>query len=351
MDPQGAPVTYAVTCLYGLEPVLADEVHERLGAQGTVHWCEVVFVFDGRPARLRELRVAGNVFLLFDEFPIGHTVPDLDTLCSRLRSLPIEQWEESAREFREPSNQDISVSVRRRGEHNFTYEDVEERAVEVVAAATGRQVTLEPRPLELRIEIDGASCRLKGRLTPAMLSERPYRRYRVSGETDPALTAAMVRLSRPAPDDVFLDPFCGGGTIPIERALTGGAAAVVAGEVKENRIACAVGNARLADVPIMFGQWDASALPFADRTFTRLVTVPPQSDPEGGVPWRLDRFAGLLAECLRVLRHGGIMVCLMERGPLFGSALKHLSVTWHPAKLACNWKGRQWTIYTLEKTL
>jgi len=351
MSSRSGPTTYVVTCLYGLEPVLADEVRQKLGVEATARWCEVAFAFNGSSGRLGELRVAGNVFLTLDQFSIGHRIPDLEVLCRRLCALPVNQWEEHARQFHDMADRQIGVSVKRRGEHNFSYQDVEERAVDVLGVATGRRVTLEPHPLELRIEIEDTSCRLMGRLTPAMLSERPYRRYRVSGETDPALAAAMVRLSRPAAHDLFLDPFCGGGTVPIERALARGASAVVAGEIKEKRVACALANAELAGAGVLFGQWDAFALPFADRSFTRLVTAPPQSEPESGARWPLERFSELLRECLRVVRYDGVTVWLMERGPLFTSALKHVRLSGRAAKLACNWKGRQWTIYTLEKAL
>jgi 23S rRNA G2445 N2-methylase RlmL len=85
MTTQALANKYVVTCLYGLEAVLADEVRERLQAEAGTDWCEVGFTFDGSPARLKELRVAGNVFLEFDRFSIGHTKPDLDTLCGACR--------------------------------------------------------------------------------------------------------------------------------------------------------------------------------------------------------------------------------------------------------------------------
>ena len=344
-----APTTYVVTCLYGLEGLLANEVRQRLGAEAEHHWCEAVFPFQGPAARLRELRLAGNVFVRFDRFPIGGTVPDLDGLAARLGQLPLDRWEESWRELWEPPDGDISVSVRRTGEHNFTYADVEELALDVVRRATGRRTMLDPRPLELRIEIDGPWCRLLGRLTPAPLSERPYRRYHSPGETDATLAAAMVMLSDPRPGERFLDPFCGGGTVPIERALHGACDRVVAGELKARRVAWARGNAEVAGAAVLFAQWDGYALPLADRSFDRIVTSPPQSDPSNGRPWEVEAFAGLVAEALRVLRHGGLMVWLVQRSGLFKRALRHLGIASRFGTTVCHWKGRPWGIHTLAK--
>jgi len=342
---------YVVTCLYGLEPVLADEVHERLGADAGTDWCEVGFAFDGSPARLKELRVAGNVFLEFDRFMIGHTKPDLDTLGAHVRRLPFDAWQDRWRALQELPGNEIGVSVLRRGEHNYTYEDIEEHVLQVLAETAPAKVTLEPRPLELRIEIAHDRCRLMGRLTPGPLAERSYKRYRAQGDTDPTLAAAMVRLSAPGVTDLFLDPFCGIGTIPIERALWGRAAAIAAGENKAKRVGWALANAELAGAGAAFACWDAFALPFADRAFSRLVTSPPQSDPASGQPWQLADFARLLAESLRVLQYGGIGVWLLERGPMFRSALKSMGVDYPVERLACSWKGRSWTIYTLRKVL
>jgi tRNA G10 N-methylase Trm11 len=268
-----------------------------------------------------------------------------------VRRLPLDAWQERWRELQELPGNEMSVSVLRRGEHNYSYEDVQERALEVLAEVAPAKVTLEPRQLELRIEIAHDRCRLTGRLTPRPLSERPYKRYRAQGDTDPTLAAAMVRLSAPTFTDLFLDPFCGIGTIPIERALWGKVAAVAAGENKEKRVAWAMANAELASASASFACWDAFALPFADRAFSRLVTSPPQSDPVSGQPWQPGDFARLLAESLRVLQYGGVSVWLLERGPLFKMALKSLGLNYPVERLACSWKGRSWTIYTLQKVL
>ncbi|MHC4592383.1 MAG: hypothetical protein ACYS8L_06785 [Planctomycetota bacterium] len=353
MEPKRFASSYVVTCLYGLEAVLAREVEGLLGASTERHWCEVAFDFAADPARLKGLRVAGNVFLQFDRFRIGPTVPDLESLAARLRSLPLDVWEQRWREFaqEEPASQEISLTVARKGEHNFSYVQVEELALRTLAEAFGRRTTLDPRPLELRVDIHADWCRLLGRLTPTPLSERPYRRYRGPFETDPTLAAAMVKLSGPRTDDVFLDPFCGIGTIPIERALAGEAEGIVAGDSKPKRLAWAVGNAGLAGSAISFAQWDAFSLPFPNRAFSRIVTSPPQSDPASGRPWKVERFARLLAETLRVLQYGGRTVWLTQRARLFERALKRLGGTPKVRTKQCSWKGKPWTINTIEKAL
>jgi tRNA G10 N-methylase Trm11 len=271
---------------------------------------------------------------------------------SRLAGVPFAEWTDVwGRLQGSPPAGGVSVSVSREGDHSFTYAQVEEAAIEVLAPLAGRRVSLDPQPLELRIEIDGEWCRILGRVTARPLSSRDYRRAHMRGATDFALAAAMVRLSSPTPDDVFMDPFCGTGTVPIERALLMPAACILAGDLRSQRVGWTRTNAEAAGVTVLGACWDSFRLPLRDRAVTRLVTSPPQSDPATGRAWAPGDLAALLAESLRVLAYGGTLVWLMQRGPLFGQALKLTGVRWAPRHMQCSWRGRPWVINTLHKTL
>lgn len=351
MDADSARSTYVVTCLYGLEALLAQEVEQRIDVPAEEHWCEVVFACPGGPERLRELRLAGNVFLVLDRFRIGPTVPDLDTLDERLAALPYGLWEAQARAFQELESTDVCVSVRRKGEHNYAYTRVEEVALDAVRRATGRKTTLDARPLELRVDIHQEWCRLLGRLTVRPLSARPYRRYRMPAATEPTLAAAMVRMTEPAEGDAFLDPFCGTGTVAIERALAGPAGRIVAGDLSAKRLSWARTNAERAGADVLLAQWDAAALPFADRTFRVVCAAPPLSNPSTGRPWRLQDLGPLVAESLRVLQFGGSMVWLMSRGAIFPKAMRRIAPQWRPKRLLLSHRGRNLALFHVHKAL
>jgi 23S rRNA G2445 N2-methylase RlmL len=346
-----AEPVYVVTCIYGLERVLAHEVKELFGVEAERHWCEVAFPYGGNPADLARLRVAGNVFVRFARFPISADAGALDEIRRRLGDVPVDSWREMWARPQEAAPEGISVSVSRKGEHAFTYTQVEEAAIEVLASRAEGRVTLDPAPLELRIDIDGEWCRFLGRLTARPLSIRDYRKAHMRGATEPSLAAAVVELSSPRPDDVFLDPFCGIGTIAIERALLMPAALVLAADLRPKRIEWARTNADAAGVDLATACWDSGRMPLRDRAVTRVVTSPPQSDPETGKPWSPEPVAGLLAESLRVLAYDGILVWLLQHGPLFDEALKLTGVRWKPRHMQCSWNGRPWVIHTLHKTL
>jgi hypothetical protein len=345
-----API-YVVTCLYGLERVLEHEVKQALGVEAERQWCEVSFNYQNDPAALAVLRTAGNVFVQFARFQIPADTAALSEIRSRLLEIPLGEWEDMCGALRELPSGDISVSVTRKGEHSFTYSQVEEAALHALSAEPGRRVSLDAAPLELRIDIDGEWCRLLGRLTAQPLSVRSYRRFHMRGATEPSLAAAMAELSDPKADDVFLDPFCGVGTVAIERALLGPAGVVLAGDVRARRVEWTVANAGEAGVDLLAVCWDAGELPLGDRSVTRVVTSPPQSDPATGARWAVEDLARLLAESLRVLAYGGKLVWLMQRGSLFQDALDAIGVRWRPKHMQCSLRGHPWVINTLHKTL
>ena len=259
---------YVVTCLYGLEGLLADEVQERLHVPGERHWSEVAFHYGGDPRHVGALRLAGNVFLCIDRVRIGPSLADLAPLTDRLRALPLARWERLAGAFHDEAAGEIGIRVDRKGKHRFTYAQVEELALEAVATATGRRTTLEDRPLQLKVDVHNEWCRLLARLTVRSLAVRDYRRCHARSATDPTLAAAMGRMTEPRGDDVFLDPFCGTGSVAIERCLAGAAQRVVAGERNERRIGWARTNAQAAGADVQFACWDAAALPYETGTWT-----------------------------------------------------------------------------------
>jgi len=344
---------YLVTCLFGLERVLAEEVRERLCVDPMRRWCEVAFPFDGPPERLHELRVAVNAFIQFDEFSIGHTVPDLERLAARLRRLPFGQWEESlaAMGFEDAAGGDVRVRVKRTGRHNYTYADVEEAAIDALMRGAGRRARLDSGELELRVEIRQEDCRILGRLTPRPLSARRHKVRSMRGETDAALAAAMVRLGDPGARDSFLDPFCGTGTIALERAALGPARRIVAGDLKERCLGWAAANVAAAGAPVSLARWDAARLPFADQTFARIVTSPPHGNPADGRPWQPRDFAPLVTECLRVLEYGGLAVWLLKGDRVLHNVCRGLNAVQTVKRLTCEWKGRRWNIRVLKKAL
>ena len=74
-------------------------------------------------------------------------------------------------------------------------------------------------PIEAALLRDEVSVTLD--TTGAGLHKRGYRKLTAKAPLRETLAAALIQLSVWNPDRVFVDPFCGSGTIPIEAALIG----------------------------------------------------------------------------------------------------------------------------------
>ncbi|XP_076047658.1 tRNA (guanine(6)-N(2))-methyltransferase THUMP3-like isoform X2 [Oratosquilla oratoria] len=90
----------------------------------------------------------------------------------------------------------------------------------------------------------------------------------------------MVRLAKPQPGDVIVDPLCGGATIPIEGSLSFPQAIHIGGDNYPKAIMRSHGNIenlcrRGAKMPIDVAQWDVTRLPIRDQSVDVIVSDMP----------------------------------------------------------------------------
>ena len=203
-----------VPCLFGLESLVADEM-KRLGLSGVraengrVH-CDGGF---GDIARLNlNLRCGARVLMELGSFP----APDFEALFQGVLALPLEDYIPKDGEF--PVK---GYSL------NSTLHSVPAcQAIVKKAAARrlGNAYGCETLPetssryqIQFAIVRDTASLYLD--TSGEGLYKRGYRAQNMGAPLRETLAAALVLLSRYRGKDVFCDPFCGSGTIPIEAAL------------------------------------------------------------------------------------------------------------------------------------
>jgi 23S rRNA G2445 N2-methylase RlmL len=138
--------------------------------------------------------------------------------------------------------------------------------------------------------------------TPGMRQGR-HRPASVPASLKPTVARAMVRLSGPRETDVVLDPFCGAGTLLLERAHAGPFASLIGGDRDPATVAVARTNVRASGLPVEISEWDARALPLPDRSVDVVLSNPPFGKKiriEGGAADPFYR--EFLAEARRVLR-------------------------------------------------
>ncbi len=168
--------------------------------------------------------------------------------------------------------------------------------------------TLLEQELIVAIRLSDQSLRQRGKLAHLPASLRP------------ALAAAMVMLTHPAPNDVFLDPMAGAGTLLLERAAAGPFAALYGGDNNPAAITAMQTNLRGIGGQIDLRRWDARRLPLPDASVDKVAVNLPFGTQIGEASELDDLYRDVLRQIARVLRPGGRLVTLVADQQLLDRA-------------------------------
>lgn len=194
------------------------------------------------------------------------------------------------------------------GKQMFLREDAETAFARAVGKLLPRWLEAKGHvSLEVWVQVAGVRTLAGLRISGDELAQRKYKRAHLPASLKPTVARALVALSEPRRDDVFLDPMCGAGTILRERADAGRAALVLGGDIDAGAVDAAVTNARRSARVL---RWDAAHLPLADRSVDVIVCNPPYGRQHEAIRG-LDRlYARTTREMARVLRPDGRCVLL-----------------------------------------
>jgi tRNA (guanine6-N2)-methyltransferase len=310
------------------------------------------------PQSLRSLRCAEDVLLLAGyRYGLSGESAGLDQIRSASREAPFVEEALSARVFFQPAARAgrrlrFRVVARQVGEHEFRRVDLQ-RVVELGIA--------ERRDHTWRLDEDAADVEfwatqigselfLGIRLSDERMRHRDYKIAHRPGSLRPAVAAAMAWLSDPRDEDIFLDPFCGVGTVLIERAHLGRYRNLIGSDRDPGAIRAARKNIGPRFKPVeLHEDWDARALPLADASVTKIATNLPWGIKHGSHAVNRRRYGDWLAEMNRVLTPEGKMVLLtaewrlmrdlIERGALSVQKISRVMVLGAPASLYLCKKG------------
>jgi len=308
MMEQNKLLIYMVTVVPGLEEIAGDELTSKFAGAKIVNQSrgKVFFQYHSSFEELYGLKCVDNLYLLLGTFHIGPHKEHLKELSTRIKELNVAEKLFFANTGEQKK---IIVSSSRSGKHTYSRFDVADATlIALLQYYPFVKGTIEDHDIAFRIDVDGDKAWLYTKLTPAHFRFRGKNRQFLSGALKASVAHAMVWLSDPDSTDVFLDPFCGSGTIPFERSFYD-AFAILASDISDERLQIARQN-----LPEYIGinRWDACHTELEDHSITKIVSNLPwgkqiQVDDIGTL------YIDFLKEAKRILTADGKIVLLTDQ--------------------------------------
>ena len=147
------------------------------------------------------------------------------------------------------------------------------------------------------------------------------------GELRPELANILCRLSEPSPKELFLDPFCGSGAIPIQRARMTQDGLIIASDIDPAKVEALKARVKTLGLTrrIVVRAGDGLDLSrYEDGSIHKIVTDPPWGHFAQVGQAIGDFYEKMLGEFVRVVRADGLIVILTaETGALEESLDRH----------------------------
>jgi len=358
------PTHYYVHTIPGLEGIAREELEENVEGLTLEGFKSVparngivLFSTPAEASSLLRLRIAEDVFVVLARVPdVPWGREGLDYMQRALEAeLALNHAVNVLRSVR-PLRVGGAITFRtvsRMVAQNQPYRRSD--LAELVTRAVRRRSRLEWRAvgsgeqLEIWANLLGRELLVGLRLSDDSLRHRPYQRVHLPASLRPSVAAAMVRLTDPHDDDVFLDPMCGTGTLLIERGLARRHRLLVGGDQEGAALAAARENIGPSHRPRELVRWDARQLPLTDGSVDRAACNLPFGKKIGDPRALPSLYSRLMEQLARVLRPGGMAVLLTSENALLRSALQETSAFALGRRCPINILGQTATIQVVRR--
>lgn len=300
---------YMATTAPGLEKITLSEMQSKLtnieiSAQLRGR---ILFATSDSLEKLFRLKCIDNLYSYIGCFQAGPHKMDLARITQSVQQLEIEQVL-----LRFPgyhSAMRAIVSASRSGHHTYSRFDAAAAALVGLVESYNFQLgTTENHELAFRLDIMDTDAYLSIKLTPPSFRFRGNTREFSPAALRPSIAHALVWLSQPHPEDTFLDPFCGSGTIVAERACYP-AVSIMALDISHEAVSIARQN---TPYPVEIKWGDACKMNVPSTSIQKIVT---------NLPWGKqiqienvgELYMNFLAEARRILHPGGKLIALTDR--------------------------------------
>jgi tRNA (guanine6-N2)-methyltransferase len=345
----------------GLSGVLADEVKQRLGVQAEkvadmrgsellripaevdakaatgIKTCEDVFLTLGRirlSGQLVDLKSVERMGLwgspLREALDVWSHVRG-EAVVKRMTFRVVVQAEDAA--WRRYRRSDIVLAAERG----------------LIEAGSSWRVNRDEAPLEIWLQQVGRELIVNVRLTTNVDRQHGGREVEREAALRPSIAAAMVWLSEPQDDDVFMDPMCGSGTILLERAVMGRYELLLGGDVDPAAVQATLANFGPRHQPRRIERWDATSLPVPDSSITTVACNLPWGRKISEQSQLPALYKNLFTEWSRVLAPGGRMVLLTSEWDMLKDAAEQSGLVIRRSVPNVRVMGRRADIFVLSR--
>jgi precorrin-6B methylase 2 len=216
-----------------------------------------------------------------------------------------------------PKNPRYRVITRATGRQEYTRRELGIAVTDAIADGwPGRWKVVEEEDdaeIEVWATLFGTELVVALRLSDASMRHRGPEGGRVVNRPAalrPVIAAAMVQLTNPQADDVFLDPMAGTGTLVAERAAAGAFDRLIAGDKNREAVKALTKNLQAVGGDLAIRRLDATDMPFADGEISKIASNLPFGK-QVSHPDELNLlYHELFHEWVRVVKPGGLIVVL-----------------------------------------
>ncbi len=333
-------IYYAQT-MPGVEEIAWLEIRQRLKDAHFVRYLFakeqngiVVFDYPGPAADLLRLRTTEDVFMQIAAHDrltrLRRDLRDIQTLVATSEGFghAVNDYLRIRRFSAPPTYRVVS---RQYGKFEYSRKDLTETVWRSLKQRYPRWTPVaDDAQVEFWANLLGSTFLLGARLSDRTMRHRFERKVELPASLRPSVAAAMVLLTDPKPDDIFLDPMAGSGTILYERMQAGPAGRVLGGDIDPERVDAARKNVRgnrkkpTSSSTLDIRQWDARQLPLDDASIDKVATNLPFGKQLRGAQTPAKLYPPILAELQRVVRPGGRIVLLTSEYDLIKEEVRKL---------------------------
>jgi tRNA (guanine6-N2)-methyltransferase len=187
------------------------------------------------------------------------------------------------------------------------------------------------------------------RLTPRPLATRDWRVANYEGALNASVAHAMISLTQPQPDDVFVNLCCGSGTLLIERMRSGTQQFAIGCDIAKEPLTYAKLNSTAAGIQPILIQADARQLPLDSGSVNKLCVDLPFGQLVGTHTENTTLYPAVLLEAGRIATKDALFIVITHEIRLIENLLQQQKEWRTTQTLKVTLNGLHPRIYVLQR--